>query len=173
MKSWEPWCCFGCMSSPAITVRLAQCSAFGEEAKDMRGKICVQVNIIVKIKKQKRKKGGGKDGGINFWRKHIYNTVYTCNRVNVHWAKQVSSIYTVFHTQVTRRVAYTGVQEESHSLGPILNSGSIDLHSKDLSEQTFPLVCNVQQKRTDSWESWWEFALFPRSNIEMQNSNKK
>lgn len=59
------------MSSPAITVRLAQCSAFGEEAKDMRGKICVQVNIIVKIKKQKRKKGGGK-GRRNKFLKETY-----------------------------------------------------------------------------------------------------
>lgn len=54
------------MSSPTITVQLAQGSAFGVEAKDMRGKICVQVNIIVKIKKNTNEKKGRKDGGINF-----------------------------------------------------------------------------------------------------------
>ncbi|CAN7951251.1 unnamed protein product [Ixodes pacificus] len=60
------------MSSPAITVRLAQCSAFGEEAKDMRGKIRVQVNIIVKIKKIKMKKKKGGKGRRNKFLKETY-----------------------------------------------------------------------------------------------------
>lgn len=59
------------MSSPTITVQLAQGSAFGVEAKDMRGKICVQVNIIVKIKKKHKRKKGEK-GWRNKFLKEIY-----------------------------------------------------------------------------------------------------